>query len=187
MAEVERKTPAAETPEAPAVGTPGRPVPVPSQNYKDFTGGNVFQASVPDNWTKLSSKSAIKVVPENGYGDMNGQSVFTHGVEFGVTAANSRDLTQATRTFLNSIARNNPDLRISGDQQTTRISGRSALYVPLVNASPLGGQERITMTTVFLAEGTLFYYLTVVPEKDAATFTTTFRRIFQSIRLTEAR
>jgi len=187
MAEVERKTPSAETPEAPSVGTPGRPVPLPSQNYKAFTGGNVFQASAPDNWTKLSSKSSIKVVPENGYGDMNRQSVFTHGVEFGVTPANSRDLTEATRAFLASIAQNNPNLRVSGDQQSTRISGRTALYVPLVNPSSLGGQERITLTTVFLAEGTMFYYLTVVPEKDAAAFSTTFRRIFQSIKLTEAR
>jgi hypothetical protein len=187
MAEVERKTPAADSAEAAAVGVPGRPVPQPSDQYRALNGGNVFQASVPGNWTTLSSKSAIKVVPENGYGDLNGASVFTHGVEFGVTPAGSRDLTEATRTFLNSVVRNNPELRLDGDQQTARISGRSALYVPLVNPSPLGGRERITLTTVFLSEGTLFYYLTIAPERDVAAFEPTFRKIFLSIRLTEAR
>ena len=187
MAEVERKAPSAEAPDASSVGTPGKPVPAPSENYRTFTGGNVFQASAPDNWTKLASKSAIKVVPENGYGQANGQNIFTHGVEFGVTQANSRDLVDATRTFLGAMAKNNPDLKLSGDQQMTKISGRTALHVPLVNPSPLGGQDRITMTTVFLAEGTLFYFLTIVPEKDAAVFMPAFRKIFQSIKLTEAR
>lgn len=187
MAEVERRTPSADTPDVPSVGTPGRPVPPPSDRYRTVTGGNVFQASVPDNWTTLSSKSAIKVVPENGYGDLNGQSVFTHGVEFGVTPASSSDLEQATRTFLDSIARNNPDLRTTDEYQAARISGRSAIYVPLVNRSELGGRERLTVTTVFLPEGTLFYFLTVAPERDATDYEPTFRRVFQSIRLTGAR
>ena len=187
MAEVERKTPSADTPEVGSAGRPGRPVPAPSTRYRTVTGGNVFQASVPDNWTTLSSKSAIKVVPDNGYGDMNGQTVFTHGVEFGVTPSGSRDLREATRVFLNSISQNNPDIRMSGTEQNTRISGRTALHVPLVNPSPLGGQERLTLTTVFLSEGSLFYFLTVVPERDASGYSTAFRKVFESIRLTGAR
>ena len=43
------------------------------------------------------------------------------------------------------------------------------------------------MTTVFLAEGTLFYYMTIVQEKDAAVFEPVFRQIARSIRLTEVR
>ena len=54
----------------------------------------VFQAAVPANWTSLPSNSAIKVVPQNGYGQLNGQTVFSHGVEFGVAKAGSRDLRQ---------------------------------------------------------------------------------------------
>ena len=83
--------------EAPAsVGTPGQPVPRPSAQYRDISGGKVFQASVPTNWTALSSKSSIRVVPENGYGQVNGQTVFSHGVEFGVVKAQSRNLAPAT-------------------------------------------------------------------------------------------
>ena len=188
MADVEgRKAPSSEEGAAKSVGTPGQPVPAPSSQFKEFAGGKVFQASAPDNWTILSSKSSVKVVPQNGYGDMNGESVFTHGVEFGVTKAASSNLSEATKAFLQAIAQNNPKLQMSGDAQQTRISARTALHVPLVNPSPLGGQERITMTTVFLAEGTLFYYLTIVPEKDAATFQPVFQKIFQSIKLTDVR
>jgi hypothetical protein len=45
----------------------------------------------------------------------------------------------------------------------------------------------VDVYTTFLSDGTLFYYLTVAPEKDVASFQDTFRRIAESIRLTEVR
>jgi Zn-dependent protease with chaperone function len=170
-----------------SVGTPGQPVPRPSTQYRDISGGKVFQASVPANWTSLPSKSAIKVVPQNGYGQLNGQTVFTHGIEFGVTKAGSRDLREATNAWLQAVAQANPELRAAGTQQAIRMSQRSALATPLVNLSPLGGQERIAVYTTFLVDGSLFYYLTIVPENDAQDFQETFRRVGESIRLTEVR
>jgi hypothetical protein len=170
------------------VGTPGQPLPRPSSQYRDISGGRIFQASVPANWTALSSKSAIKVVPENGYGQLNGQTVFACGVEFGVVRAASRDLAEATDAWISAAAQGNPELQLAGTRQATRISGRSALATPLVNPSPLGGRERIAVHTTFLADGaTLFYFLTVVPEQDAGAFQGAFRRIGESIRLTEVR
>ena len=100
---------------------------------KDINGGKVFQASVPSDWTTLASKSAIKVVPQNGYGQLNGQTIFSHGVEFGITKAGSRNLQDATNTWLKAIAQDNPQLRLAGNQQATRISQRSAIVTPLSN------------------------------------------------------
>jgi Zn-dependent protease with chaperone function len=170
-----------------SVGTPGQPVPAPSGQFRDIRGGKVFLASVPSDWTMLSSKSAIKVVPQNGYGSLNGQTVFTHGIEFGITKAMSRDLQESTNAWLKAVAQSNTDLRMGGPQQSIRMSQRSALATSLVNPSPLGGQERIGLYTTFLADGSLFYYLTIVPEKDAPTFREVFRRVGESIRLTEVR
>jgi len=175
------------TPAAQAVGTPGQPVPRPSAQYRDISGGKVFRASVPADWTALPAKSSLKVVPQNGYGPLNGQTVFSYGIEFGIMQASSRDLKEATNAWLNGVSRSNPDLRLAGAQQTTRISQRSAIATPLVNPSPLGGQELVSIYTTFLADGSLFYYLTVVPEQDAAAFQDTFRRIGESIRLVEVR
>src|SRR5262249_154017 len=64
-----------------SVGTPGQPVPAPSSQYRDLKAGNFLRASVPTNWTSLSTSNTLRVVPQNGYGDLHGQSVFTHGVE----------------------------------------------------------------------------------------------------------
>src|SRR5262249_20930114 len=190
MADVERGNAAGgggggET--ARSVGTPGQPVPRPSSQFREISGGKVFQASVPDNWTALPAKSSIKVVPQNGYGDMNGQTVFSHGVEFGISKASSRDLQEATNAWLQAGAQNNPELRPPGQQRRVRISQRSAIQTPLVNPSPLGGQGHVVVYTTFLSDGTLFYYFTVVPAKDAAAFQDAFRHITESIKLTEVR
>jgi hypothetical protein len=174
--------------EAPtSVGTPGQPVPAPSSQYRDISGGKIFQASVPSNWTAVSSNSSIKVVPQNGYGQLNGQTIFSHGVEFGVAKASSRDLQQATNAWLKGVAEGNPELKLGGQQQPIKMSQRSALATPLVNPSPLGGTEEIGLYTTFLADGNLFYYLTVAQEKDAHAFRDAFQKIGQSIKLTEAR
>jgi len=144
-------------------------------------------ASVPGNWTSLTSSQSVKYVPPNGYGELNGQTVFTHGIEFGVAKAASRDLRAATDTWLNAVRQGNPDMRIAGEQMVARLSQRSALATPLANPSPLGGAERITVYTTFLADGNLFYYLTVAPEVDATSYEAAFERVARSLRLIDAR
>jgi Zn-dependent protease with chaperone function len=171
----------------PSVGTPGQPVPRPSSQYRAISGGKVFQAAVPSNWTTLPSSTAVKAVPENGYGQLNGQTVFSHGVEFGLAKASTRDLKEATNSWLRAVAQGNPELRPAGSQQSVVISQRSGLATPLLNPSPLGGQERVVVYTTFLVDGTMFYSLTVVPEAEAAAFADTFQRIIASVRLTDTR
>ena len=168
-----------------SVGTPGRPVPAPAAQYRTLSGGKIFQAAIPTNWTSLPSNTSIKAVPENGYGELNGEVVFSHGVEFGIVKAQSRNLQEATNAWLQAVAQSNPQLKAAGQQQQIRISQRSALATPLVNASQLGGQELIGLYTTFLADGSLFYYLTIVPEKEAQNYQEAFRRIGESLRLTE--
>ena len=143
--------------------------------------------SVPGNWTAVASRSAIKVVPQNGYGQVNGQTVFTHGVEFGVAQAGTRDLQEATNAWLKAVSQSNPGLKLAGTQQVVRISQRSAISTPLVNPSALGGQERVGVYTTFLVDGTLFYYITIAPEQDASVYAPVFQRVGSSIRLMEAR
>jgi hypothetical protein len=63
------------------------------------------------------------------------------------------------------------------------MSQRTALATPLVNPSPLGGMEVINVYTAFLSDGNLFYYLTLVPEKEAPAYEAAFRQVGQSIRL----
>jgi hypothetical protein len=170
-----------------SVGTPGEPVPRPSTQYRTITGGKLFEASVPSDWTSLPSKTSIRVVPQNGFGQLNGQTVFTYGIEFGITKAASRDLQEATKAWLTAVAKSNPELRLAGTPQQISMSQRAAMATLLLNSSPLGGHERIGVHTTLVGDGTLFYYLTIVPETDAEAFQETFRRVGESIRLTETR
>jgi len=173
--------------EPPSVGTPGQPVAAPASELKPVKGGKVFQAAVPSDWTVLEGDSEIKAVPQNAYGPLNGQTVQTHGVEFGVMKAASKDLREATNTWLKAVAQSNPEMRVDGSQQAVQIAQRSGIATPLVNPSPLGGKERINVLTTFLSDGILFYYMTVVPEKDAPAFDEAFRRVAESIKLASAR
>jgi hypothetical protein len=111
--------------------------------------------------------------------------VFTHGVELGVTRASSRNLTTATEGFVNAIVSSNPGLRVSRDSQAVRISQRSGLGTALAGRSATGDTERVGVYTTLLADGSLFYYLTVVPERDADRFAAAFDRVGNSIRLTD--
>ena len=81
----------------------------------------------------MTTSNAIRIVPENSFGQLNGQTVFSHGIEFGIAQAGTRDLREATITWLKAVAQNNPELRLAGEQQALKISQRSAIGTLLVN------------------------------------------------------
>jgi hypothetical protein len=166
-----------------SVGTVGSPVPAPSSQFSKIQGGKLFEADVPSNWKGISSNNSIKFVPENGYGSHNGQTAFTHGIQFGVVRPSTRDLREATRALLSAFAQNNPELKQAGQPQDLRIAQRSALGVPLANQSSLGKTELIGLYTTFLADGNLFYYVTIVPEDEAQAYDPVFEKIGRSIKL----
>jgi Zn-dependent protease with chaperone function len=168
-----------------SVGTIGREVPRPSGQWKTARGGNLFQVNVPSNWTAVSSNNSVKYVPQNGYGEYQGQVVLTHGVELGVARGSSRDLRAATDSLIQSFLRGNPDMREAGRASDVRLSNRTGIVTPLQGRSAVGGTELVDLYTTLLADGNVFYYVTVVPESDARVFNDTFDRIGQSIRLSD--
>jgi Zn-dependent protease with chaperone function len=168
-----------------SVGEIGQPVPAPSTSYRPVKGGEVFQADVPANWYSLSSQNSIKFVPKNGYGQLNGRSVFTHGAEVGVMRAQSRDLSEATDEVLQSLASNNPELRDVQPPRQVQLSQRTAIHHQLSNRSATGEREQVNFVTTLLSDGNLFYYVTVVPADEANAYAGTFQRIAESIRLTD--
>ncbi len=171
-----------------SVGRIGDPVPLPSAQFRTVQGGNLFDVAVPQNWQAVSSANAVKFVPQNGYGTVDGgQSVFTHGIELGMARASPGDLQDATRTLIANFARSNPDLRQTSEMRDIRLSQRSGLGLSLVNRSRLGGIERIGIYTTFLADGNLFYLATIVPDGEAEQYGPVFDRIARSIRLRDVR
>jgi Zn-dependent protease with chaperone function len=177
-----------ERPTTTSVGRVGDPVPPPSTELRTVQGGKLFEAAVPTNWEAVSSNNSVKFVPLNGYGTVgDGQTVFTHGVEFGVARASSRDLREATQTLIGAFARTNPDLRQTSDTRDIRMAQRGGLGVSLINRSQRGQTERIGIYTTFLADGNLFYFATIVPEEEADRYGPVFDRIGRSLRLRDVR
>ena len=168
-----------------SVGTVGEAVPLPARQYRTARGGDLFQVSVPTNWTAVSSTNSVKFVPQNAYGSVRGQTVLTHGVQLGVARSTSRDLREATDSL---VAPSSRATRICGrpaSRCAVRMSNRNGIGTPLVGRSALGGTERVGVYTTLLADGNLFYYLTVVPEDESPAYGAAFDHVGKSIRLND--
>ena len=186
MAEVEKNAGNGGGNRAPvAVGRIGDPVPRPATQYRNVRGGELFQVSIPTNWTPLASESSVKYVPQNGYGQANGQETMTHGVELGFMRASSRDLRQATQTLIDGFVQGNQGMRVAGSQRSVQLSGRAAIMTPLEGRSVLGGVEHVDVYTTLLADGNLFYHLAVAPDQDIDEYVPAFDRVARSIRLND--
>ena len=171
---------------APPVGTLGQPVPPPSTEYRTLKGGQLFQVSIPQNWQPVSSNNLVKLVPQNALGDVNGRTIFTHGVQIGVSRMEVADLSQANDTLLRALAQSNPQLQRRSESRRVQLDRRTAILTPLVTPSPTtGSAEQITLVTTMLADGSAFYVVCVVPDAEAAAYHQAFTRVLQSIRLND--
>jgi hypothetical protein len=168
-----------------SVGRIGEAVPVPSRQYRTVQGGQLFTVSVPSNWQAVTSNNSIKYVPQNAYGDYNGQSTLTHGVELGVVRASSNNLDASTQALIDSFVRGNDGMRVAGNAERFNLSGRQAIVTPLVGRSALGGSERVEVHTTLLSNGDLFYLLTVVPEREIGNYSPAFDRVVRTVRLND--
>jgi predicted Zn-dependent protease len=153
------------------------------QNVSIYNGG--VQVSVPSNWRQVNDNNSVWFVPEGGYGSINGQAVYTHGVSFGVAQTNQRNLQSASQELINSLAQGNSNLRSSGGWQQTSISGRTGLYTTLTNVNEATGQrELIRVITTQLRNGQVFYMIAVAPQNER-NFENAFQTVMRSVRIND--
>ena len=168
-------------------GNVGGRVAYPSSRYQTFNGGNLFQLSYPDNWRALGEgQNSIWFAPDGAYGQAQGQTVFTHGVNVGVAQAQSGNLRQATDAFINSLGQGNRNMRQQTNYQRGSIDRREALAITLTNSNEATGRpETIAIYTSLLRNGGLFYMIGVAPQNEYRSYQGTFRNILGSIRLND--
>ena len=165
---------------------PSGRVEYPSSRFRNFTALGVVRLSVPDNWRELSEQGSVWYAPNGGYGSINGQAVFTHGVNIGVAQTNSRSLQQATNDFLNSLQQGNGNLRARSGYQRMDVDGRSGLLITLGNTNEATGRpELINLVTTQLRNGELFYMIAVCPENEYSSYQNTFLTILHSLQLND--
>jgi hypothetical protein len=168
-------------------GNVGGRVGYPSTRYRTFQGGNLFQLSYPDNWRELSeNQGSVWFAPEGGYGQVQGQAVFTHGINVGVAQAQSNNLRQATDAFINSLAQGNGNIRQQSQYQSGNIGGRNGLAINLSNVNEATGRnEIISVYTTLLRNGGLFYMIAVAPQNEYRNYQGAFRNVLGSVRLND--
>ena len=152
------------------------------QNVSIFNGG--VRVSVPQNWRQVGDGSSVWFVPEGGYGQYNGQPVFTHGASFGIAQTNNRNLSRSTQELINNLAQGNSNLRSGGSQRTT-MAGRNALFTNLSNVNEATGRpEVVRLITTQLQNGQLFYMIAVAPQNER-NFEGAFETILRSVRIND--
>jgi Zn-dependent protease with chaperone function len=153
------------------------------QNVSIFNGG--VRVSVPNNWRQIGDGNSVWFAPEGGYGQVNGQPVFTHGVSFGVSQTNSRNLQSASQELINSLAQGNNNLRTTGGFQRTTLAGRNGMFTTLSNINEATGQrEVVRVITTQLRDGQLFYMIAVAPQNER-NFEGAFDTVMRSLRIND--
>ncbi len=170
----------------PTGSTVSNRVEYPSSRYQSYTEGNFLRISVPDNWQRLGDNNSVWFAPNGAFGQVQGQNVFTHGVEIGLSRTRSNNLQQASDEFISALAQGNNNLRQQRGYQRGSISGRTALAITLSNVNEATGQaEIVTVYTALLRNGDLFHMIAVAPQNDFNNYQGVFNNVLRSIRLND--
>ena len=166
-------------------GQVGRVEP-PSGRYETFNGGNLFRIAVPSNWRELQGNNSVTFAPEGGYGNYQGQSVFTHGLQVGMESSNARNLRTGTNQLVQGLAQSNPQLRQTGSYSNITVDGRPGLATVLTNVSDVtGDQERIALYTTQLNDGNLFFVVGVAPAREFNNYRQIFNQSVRTLQLND--
>jgi len=157
-------------------------VPPPSTKLRAYTGVNWLRVSVPSNWIDHLEGQQVMFAPDGAFGDQG----ITRGAMFGVFAGADKDLQTASQEHLNGVLAVNSYLRQRGSLIETTLAGREAFTTTASGISPVTNRvEKVGIYTTQLRSGGIFYVITVVPEEEAAAYSSAFRSILSSIQINE--
>ena len=161
----------------------------PSDQFQRVSVGNFLELQIPSNWRGTDGSNSVTFGPEGAFYGGNGSSGFTHGVQIGVVANEAGDLRRGTDELIQSLLQSNPQIRRQSNGYTREnIGGRNALTTTLRNVSEAtGSPETVIISTLPLRDGSLLYMIQVAPTAEANEYTSTFRRMKQTIQVDDRR
>jgi Zn-dependent protease with chaperone function len=156
----------------------------PAGSYRTYNEGNLFRVTVPANWRELQDTNTVTFAPDGAHGSFNGESVFTHGIEFGIARNESHDLQAATEELILSLAQGNPSLRQSTGYDRINVADRRGLRTILTNRNEATRQdEMIEVFTTQLRNGNLLYVIGVAPRDEFPSYRNVFERVIASLQV----
>lgn len=158
----------------------------PSSRFQLYDGENI-SLSYPDNWKDYENDQSLTLAPDGGIISSGNASGLAYGVLLSIftprtDGRSSVGLEEATDQLIENMQSSNSGMRISRDQGTTRVGGKTALSRILTNNSPAGGRERDWLVTAMIPEG-LLYIIFVAPEQEFADYQRAFQQILNSVKL----
>jgi beta-barrel assembly-enhancing protease len=166
----------------------GTDVARPSSQFRTSSPFPFVRLSLPSNWAEVSGgDTGFTYAPDGGYRESAGRlEGVTHGFQIGVAEGSSRSLQQDTDQLVAAFAESNPHLRRQEAYSREAVGGRDGVRTTLLNQSDLTGQpEIVSLATTRLNDGRLLYLVGVAPQKDAGTYNDVFRRVRQSVQLSD--
>jgi hypothetical protein len=162
------------------------PVAEPAQALWEFSKDSLGLC-LPVNWYNVPESNSAWFAPEGGYGKVQGQMVFTHGVNVGFAQNQIKDLKSATDGFINTFIATSKNLKRQAVVEGLSIAGRPALLTSLENINEATSQtERILVYTALGLNSRLFYMICVAPQNEFTDkYARLFERIVRSIKLKE--
>jgi hypothetical protein len=155
------------------------PPPAPSARLTDFQISGI-QLRHPDNWKPAVDGTNVTLAPAGG---VVGKGDLAYGLIIDVFKPQSAgNLDQATTQFLDNLVKGNPAAKIVRTRVAAQVGGKPAQLTELSNTSPIGGPESDIVVTVLQPDGTLMYFIEVVPTKDMPQYQVSFRSILDSVR-----
>ncbi len=160
-------------------------VSLPSSRYRTYSVLEGLRVSVPENWRELNDNNSVWFVPEGGYGTIQGQPVFTHGINF-AAAALQGSLQQTMNQMINTWLQNNANMRQVGRVQGGNTGRRYWMSTRFRNRNEATGQmEDVALFATQLRNGNVLFISQVLPQNDSGQFQDALNRIMNSVQIND--
>ena len=159
----------------------------PSSRYQNYSLFGVLRVSNPDSWRQLAdNNNSVWFAPEGAYGQVRGQSVFTHGINFSIAPGQGQTLDAATDEAVANLLQSNPNLQRLDRYNRTTVNGRNWITTRFSNRNEATGRsESIAFFATQLRNGNVLFISTVAPQNEVGEFQSAFDRIINSIQLND--
>jgi beta-barrel assembly-enhancing protease len=159
---------------------------LPSKSMKSFQASDgSFSLRIPANWEGLSAEDSNYIFsPKGAHGKLKDSIMVTHGIFAGAVKLPQSDLRSATDAFIQKQIETNADFRVLRGPQQVNFNGENGYSTTVSGPSAINGVMEVDTTyTTSMADGRIFYLITIAPEDEADNYQQAFQQILRSLKM----